>query len=157
MFNLLSTLSELDKKRIENYVDTFELSKDLFIGTDKWLEQWSYSKRDLYHALGNKLIVQVPFEYKRDVAITKSLIKEKLHNHSFYINWIDFCHSDRLEKELFDIFNYTQKSDRIRVLIIRILSLEELFSNKISYSLKFKRNNKKNMLQISSGMKPIKA
>ena len=65
-FNLISQLSSEDKKKIENYIYTYGIRKENFVGLDTWLRHWGVSKIKLYKLLGNKMMVRFPIVYEKN-------------------------------------------------------------------------------------------
>ena len=100
--DLKSKLTELDKKRIYNYIlfhgtNLYDYKEDndeyirqnkisqyyfkkSFIGVDNWLDNWSHSKQRLYRLLDNNFIKKIPFsiELNEEEVINKivSLLKK---------------------------------------------------------------------------------
>ena len=98
--NLIDCLSDLDKKRIENYIALYGVQIDDFIGLDKWLANWSHANQKLYKLLGNQFIYKIPFDYQRksdDLWVDmKALIRDsafKVDYHNFYWDFIK-CKED---------------------------------------------------------------
>lgn len=64
MLDLISQLSDLDKKRMENYITTHGIMADKFIGLDTFLEDWAKNNKRLFHLLGGNLSIKVPYNYE---------------------------------------------------------------------------------------------
>ena len=146
-FNLIEKISELDKKRIKNYIDLYGVSKN-FIGIDSWLKPWSDNNVKLYKLLGNQLIYKTPFECKKDREL---LITE-------YHRLLDKFHNFR--SDLCDTNNcYLTKhsSANFFLLIDYVFRSNQLFEDKIGYEDCFKFEEMKRTLQIQKEMKPIRA
>ena len=56
--NLYDYLTELDNKRIENYIKTWGISD--YIGNDIYLSHWRDSNKKLFKLLGGNLIYSIP-------------------------------------------------------------------------------------------------
>ena len=63
--DLRDVLSEQDKTRLKNYINIYAGADVECQDVDKVLAEWARAKVDLYHILGDKLIVEFPFEYTR--------------------------------------------------------------------------------------------
>lgn len=63
--DLRSLLTEEDKTRLKNYINDFAGATMDCTDVDKVLAEWARAKEDLYHALGDQLIVEFPVEYSR--------------------------------------------------------------------------------------------
>ena len=48
MLNLFNYLSELDNKRIENYIQSYGVQSG-YIGNAKYLQDWAENKKKLFH------------------------------------------------------------------------------------------------------------
>lgn len=63
--DLRDVLSEQDKTRLKNYINIYSGANVECQDVDKVLAEWARAKIDLYHILGDKLIIEFPFEYTR--------------------------------------------------------------------------------------------
>lgn len=63
--DLRDVLSEQDKIRLKNYINIYSGANVECQDVNKVLTEWAHAKIDLYHILGDKLIVEFPFEYTR--------------------------------------------------------------------------------------------
>jgi len=63
--DLRDVLSEQDKTRLKNYINIYSGANIECQDVDKVLAEWARAKVDLYHILGDQLIVDFPFEYHR--------------------------------------------------------------------------------------------
>lgn len=150
MVDLFSQLSKRDKKILENYIYFYGVNKNDFIGLEKWLSHWNHANQTLYKLLGNKLIHKVDFSYKKSRDILKKEIRFELLNHDFLSIYETFLKNgfpkylDKKEKSYFAAIN-------------SIVSMEALLTNACIYSMKFKKENSRKMLQIQVGTKPMRA
>lgn len=155
--NLINQIPELDKQRLINYIDDYGINKVNFVGLDKWLQQWSHSKQKLYKLLGDKLIYKTTFEYEKNQPELKIQLDALYENSKF----IDMFYADFLpavKRELKNsnnnpLMNAASQSKQIK----NVVHFLCLLNDEIDVSFKYKAENKKNTLQISKGMKPIKA
>lgn len=85
MSKLLEQLTELDKKRIHNFITTWGCPSEDFIGVDEYLEQWAKHNTKLYHLLGNNISISMPFNYEKDQEELREDCEQKLYRHPFYI------------------------------------------------------------------------
>lgn len=81
MTDLIKQLSELDNKRIENYMRTYVTPE--YCGNATYLQYWSKNKRKLYHALGNQLILKIPYEYTKSADIIGDLASKQFYTSDF--------------------------------------------------------------------------
>jgi hypothetical protein len=150
--DLIGKLSELDKKRIENYIFNYGVRSDFYIGTDKWLQNWSHSNQLLYKLLGNSFIYSVPIEVPKEKEIMSAEIYENLFSlpfkhiyHTFYTDYVIPAYHQ-------EIFNDSQK-----VFFNHLLDCSNLINNEIEHGIKFKKEGVERILQIQPGTKPMKA
>ena len=74
MLNLFDYLTELDNKRIENYIHLYGIEDD-YIGNKTYLKYWAENNKKLFHLLGGKLIHKIPFKCEKPKeAIEKELV-----------------------------------------------------------------------------------
>lgn len=66
--DLRELLPENDKKTMENYINLYSNGSTTCKNIDDVLREWAYSKRTLYHTLGDKFIVEFPIEYNRPIS-----------------------------------------------------------------------------------------
>lgn len=66
--DLRDVLSEQDKTRLKNYINMYSGANVECQDIDKVLAEWARAKVDLYHILGDQLIVEFPFEYHRPLS-----------------------------------------------------------------------------------------
>lgn len=147
--NLIDELTELDKKKIENYISVTGIHKNKFIGVDKWLEQWSHSNQKLYRFLGNKLIVKKDYSYEKPYLTIRREVLDKLFDLSFKKNYASFYwdfvrKNEAFTQEQIHFFNH-------------LCDAENFVEDKISYGIKYKKDPTAKMLQVPSGTKPVKA
>lgn len=150
MLNLLNHLTELDNKRIENYIAKYG-AKAGYIGNEKWLSAWAQSKKKLFSLLGGKLIVKVPFSYEKTTEERDQQIRDLLLHKSDYI---DLCKkvNDRTKAIRITEDSFTYHDVRA---IERIFECD-VVGEKTNNTVKIKLENKK-LLQIQKGTKVFKA
>lgn len=146
MVDLIKEISELDKKRIINYIDAYGVPKDIFIGIDEYLSRWSKNKQTLYHLLGDKLIVKVPYEEDKAPYLIKDDCNRIINNYWHLFDNINDIYLEKLPSEF--------KKEFINVLG-DLKKPSVYYENEINHNFKIKLEGK-NLLQISAGMKPIK-
>lgn len=161
-FNLISVLTELDRKRIENYVHEYGAS-DHFVGIDEWLKDWGKNKIKMYKLLGNNLRFVSPFEVDKTEEILRIELDDIIsgfmdspfdenERDSFYgmiINWAyrnEECFTDVYEKQM-----------DIRSFIRSCVNIDNLIKDKTSVPLTLKLKDERKTLQLPEGMKPIRA
>lgn len=84
MVNLINQLSELDKEILKNYICIYsKIDEDEFIGVEEYLEYWNEAKQKLYKALGNQLIVKIPFNFHKDEQTLKNEFEKIVDRHNF--------------------------------------------------------------------------
>lgn len=145
---LINEISELDKKRINNYIHLYGVKSLDPLPAEEWLKQWEHSNQTLYKLLGNSLIKEIPFDAEKN----RELIEEEFRHlrEGIYSIFIDFC-------ELF-----TEKygiDDRAETTLRKIIHNEILIENSYKHSpyttSKISLNNNK-FFQIAEGAKPAK-
>ena len=166
--NLLEVLTEEDKKLFTRYINLYGAPEGMFIGADQYLEEWAKSKTKLYHLLGDKLMVEIPYTFEVD----KSMMRVKLEK-TFIRNkalvGISMKFQDYKISPVYDeIANETSDIDIRKIFIlIEVLTFDspsirksiEIYMNDSigEYGgIKLKLKNGKT-LQIPNNMKPIRA
>lgn len=82
--DLRAVLPENDKKTIKNYINLYSNGSTDCKNIDDVLREWAYSKRTLYHTLGDKFIVEFPIEYNRPISdISDDCWKETTYSSKF--------------------------------------------------------------------------
>lgn len=158
---LLDAISAGDKEKIESYIDTFGVIKDNFIGVDKWLQFWSYSKQKLFKLLGNQLVQKFKFEYKKPERSIEEEMEDLLNFSTFKDNYVEFCYNYILKqidangepKPLI----YTSDDDEPHFHFRKIMTTPVFTRDKIAYSIKLKRIDNGKTLQLQEDMKPMRA
>ena len=131
---LIEKLSELDKKRIKNYLYLYGNKINSPLPPEEWLKYWEHSNQKLYKALGNTFIKEISnFKVKKD----KNIITKEFSN---LIG--DFQHSYNalisiFEEIYFNNSNFNSK-DSLLELKTRILNVNSLKQNKILITKKIK-------------------
>ena len=92
--NLIDKLSDLDKERINNYIDSYGVPIKTFIGLDEWLQNWSHSNQRLYKLLGNQFIKEFNYEFEKNSDLLALEMKNlllfdfKKSYHRFYWDYL---------------------------------------------------------------------
>lgn len=146
--NLIDKLSDLDKKRIENYISLYGTSS-YFIGLDKWLQNWSHSKQTLYKLLGNSFIREIDFSYNMSKEILNQRIEALVKNSEFLKQYISFCKYFIDENPDIEYSNF--------LCLISLKNSSCFVENATKKLIKFKKNPNAKLLQIQPGTKIIKA
>ena len=143
MLNLLDYLTDLDNKRIENYITSYGVQKKLYEGNEKYLKYWAECKPSLFRLLGGKLIYKFPVEITKP----RRFLEEDYEN--FFNKYYDFYHLflKRLDKtpELASLNVYW------------IFNRQAFFREQTNETIKIKREGASKMLQLQEGMKPVRA
>ena len=145
--NLIDKISEADKKTIENYIYTYGIKKDNFIGFNEYFSNWSHAKQKLYKLLGEELIVKIPIEYEKGDSEVRKEIQNIFYDSLFYLSYKDF------------VYNYIDKymTGDIKAAFHELLYVDVLVHNEIFTSIKIPKTETKKTLQIPAGTKPMKA
>lgn len=150
--NLIDKLSQLDKNRIINYINSYGINAANFIGVDAWLQNWSHSNQKLYKLLGNNFIYKTEYRYKRSEEELKKIFRDKLNNHNFIIEYNNFYF-----EYIFPLFQNQEMSEENKDGFLFANNIYNFILDKIQKGIKYKGRNHKKTLQIQPGMKPIKA
>ena len=162
-FNLISVLTELDRKRIENYIHEYG-ANDHFVGIDEWLKDWGKNKIKMYKLLGNNLRFVSPFEVEK----TEELLRIELDDiicgfmdspfdgdderNSFYAMILRWAYNN--EEYFSDDY---EKQQEVRMFIRSCINIDNLIKDKTSVPLTLKLKDERKTLQLPEGMKPIRA
>ena len=170
MLNLLDYLTEKDNTLIENYMDLYGVSKEEYVGNETWLKYWKENKPSLFHLLGGNLIYKVPYEAEMPVTELREKIYQLTSQHPFiesFYKKVEIDWTEPLEEHcpLYKEIASNGVENQSRDSIIRICSTignlccdYYLAQRSIGdSSFKIKHKNRKNTLQISKGMKPLRA
>ena len=82
MLNLYDYISELDWKRIENYISLYG-TKEGYKGNEEYLDDWRQCKKKLFHLLGGELIKRVPFEFEMPKELLERELTDLISTSSF--------------------------------------------------------------------------
>ena len=147
--NLIDKLTDLDRKRIENYISLFGVNKNDFIGLDQWLQNWSHANQKLFKLLGGKLIKEYDYLYtknsediEREICDILLTMPMRTDYRDFYFDYVK--QRSGFDKEDVTFFNH-------------LLDADGFITDKIKLGIKFKKNGSKKVLQIQAGMKPMRA
>lgn len=132
-------LTELDHKRIENFVTNYAVIKPAYIGNEKYLSHWNEAKGNLFKLLGNKLIYELPFEYNK----TKTELRNKMIKMKEKISVEDMVNElvEKLSGNAYEISS--------------LFSSYALVANETEEDLVFIADDKK-PFKIQKGSKPLK-
>ena len=141
MVDLVSKLSELDKKIIHTYIEKYSGARpDRVLPTEEWLQQWSHSNQRLYKLLGNKLQVEIPFSFEAP----KEEVRNSLRN-LFFEN--EFCSTFRC---------FVASHGKGEFLnLLDLVNVNTLYNDKVDFSLSLENNGKR--VKIQQGQKPMRA
>lgn len=143
MLNLFDYLTELDNKRIENYIHTFGAVEDFYCGNEKYLKYWAKCKPHLFHLLGGNLIYKFPICIEKPKAEINLKLSRLIADSSF----IDHFYNHIKEKEKL-----------LEDLNCRFLCHATTFeSDELPVTVKIKPEGYQKTLQLQKGMKPIRA
>lgn len=145
MLNLLDQLTELDNKRIENYIYTYGAAEGRYLGNAEYLKYWAQCKPHLFKLLGGKLIHKIPVEIDK----SQKIINKEFDD--FFFRYEEFLNA------FADSFYHNS--------LLYPYSYASMFSEgciqegtmKIERPVKVKREDASKVLQIQPGMKPIRA
>jgi len=156
MIDLYNELSDLDKKRIENYLSKWGSPREM-ISVPEYLEYWNKNKQKLYKLLGNQMIYSCPFSYDKPQAQISHEISTGLNQtgHPFYEFAMYFRHFLRYAQR--ETINKKLLSNEAYDIIYDCLYIESLSNNTFPRNLKEKGYNKKSELRLQKGGKLMKA
>ena len=142
MLNLYDYLTELDNKRIENYIKTWGVSD--YIGNDIYLSHWRDSNKKLFKLLGGNLIYSIPVSIEKDKGNIKEDIANFIDDSVFYGKIVDMFYED-----------YTKSNYKDTEKWIKLFYASYLLDNKTDEDFIIKSDSK--CLKIQKGTKTIKA
>lgn len=151
MLNLIDYLTELDNKRIENFVKLYGTND--YIGNEEYLSDWNNSKKKLFRLLGGNLIYSMPIEIEKKADIIEAEMR-KLVDHDF-MDLYDCLYYDSNDSRGWVTGNVSEAHwDRIPY-------IENLISNKVPELFKVTKKDHETgevkTLKITPGMKTMKA
>lgn len=150
--DLIEQLSDQDKRILTNYITTYGVAPENFMGVDKWLQNWSHSNQKLYKLLGNKLIVKVPIHYEKSSQEIENDIRKNLLTMPFVTIYKTF-----FQNIIVPLCNQGV-IDEIAKQAFSSLTDSVCFVNNQTYlTIKIKKSNNSKLLQIQSGTKIMKA
>lgn len=152
---LINELSELDKKRIKNYLYLYG-NRGENIPLEEWLKYWEHSNQKLYKALGNTLIKEIPnYKIEKNDEITRIEInKLKEDFYRDYCKLIDNFIQIHLSSSAEGLFTVQKYKESLKM----ALNSNNLLENKFDMPLdkiKIKLADGK-IFQLQKGMKIIK-
>ena len=143
---LIEQLSELDKKRIENYICLYGNRSCENLPVEEWLKYWEHSNQKLFKILGNSLIKEIPIKFEKN----EHLLENDLYNlrSKFYYIF------NTLLNDFADIHEITGEQYEV---LKCLLSNHNLTKNALDRNgVKIVLKNGK-VLQVQRGMKIAKA
>lgn len=145
--NLYDYFTDLDKKRIENFVKSYGTNE--YIGNEEYLIDWNNSKKKLFRLLGGNLIYSIPVEIEKKPNIIEAEMR-KLLEHDFI---------DVFDCLYFNTVKYSERGGTNRW--DHLSYLEYLTDNKVTETYEVLKEDPKTgnvkVLKITPGMKVIKA
>ena len=162
MQDLYAEISELDKKRIENYASKWG-SPHHTIPMQEYLSYWNKNKQRMFKLLGNKLIYSCNFEYEKPAEEIKFEFNKLLRETGnpvtvFMENFKSFM--DWMVKHLANQYNISTNAEELvifKTMCYDTIDTETLSSNKLSFSVKNRLRNKQSELRLQKGGKLLKA
>lgn len=149
MLNLFDYLTPLDNKRIENYISLYGI-EDSYVGNETYLREWAKEKKHLFHLLGGNLIYKFPFEFEKiEREIDWDIVT--LMKHPF---------GKKFQREIERVLNTDESTiEQAKVACnLKQLYTHSAFKNdKTDSTIKYRKSPDAKLLQIPSGMKPIRA
>ena len=136
-------ISEADKETIKNYIYTYGVRATDFVGLDEWLANWSHSNQKLYKLLGNKLIVEIPFEYEKSENQLMSELTRLVNTASFLKSYSNFVYE--YIKQHYDNDIYTT--------FCSLSSVVNFYENKTKYSIKLPKVGNKKCFKFQQALK----
>ena len=168
--NLIDKLTELDKKRIENYVLAYGATEG-FVGVDKWLQDWSHANQKLYKLLGGQLIVKKELKLAKNKEILLEQFKWLFFDTDFFDTLKDFksfycaVRADEFDVHIFDYL--TKKEDNFlksgMFNVINFLTensdkaVDVFINDAIETGFKIVAPYSGKTFQVQKGMKPVRA
>lgn len=150
--DLISKLPKTDIIKMENYINKYGVSIEHYMGTEKWLQNWSHSNQNLYKLLGESFIHTKKIEFaKSSSELSREILDElfsmpfKEKYHIFYQDYILPLYEDnKITNEEKQFFNH-------------LFDMCNILNNKIAIGIKYRREGCDKLLQIQKGSKPMKA
>lgn len=150
-FNLYTILPEQDKVILTNYITEYGVSREYFMGLEKWLKPWGKDKIKMYHLLGDKLIYSAPYEYLAPDSVIINAIDDLMWE-SYHRHFIQLCIKLMLEeREKNEALNNV--TDDIRN---DIFSARAVFKNSLVGNIVLNWKENKKPVTLSKGMKIMK-
>lgn len=147
--DLINKISDKDKKRLINYIDCYGVSKQYFVGLDDWLANWSHANQKLFKLLGGELIREFDFSYIMDTDILYEQIKKLWVDSPFIDSFIQFVNKKAMNADYIDKYS---KDGFVSLCSPSIFKIDKVIA-----PIKIKKPGCDKSLQISVGMKPIRA
>lgn len=148
--NLYDYLTELDNKRIENYIKTWGVED--YVGNDIYLSHWRDSNKKLFRLLGGQLIYSTPVKIKKDKDILKKDMSFFLDNNAFYGRLVDKYY----ETDYYYPIPHRERKDNW----LLILNSDNLITNKLpeDFFIQKKTDDEETKsFKLQKGTKTIKA
>ena len=153
MLNLFNYLTELDNKRIENYIKKWGCED--YIGNSIYLQDWANSNKKLFHLFGGHLILkkQISIE-KNDDILTKDM--ESFFHEPEVDEFFEYI-SDSISEEILKLPR-DERWDKFRNsdAIVNI-SVESLVKNEIKENIVLNWREDKKPVKLNRGTRLMKA
>ena len=148
MNEVYNALTELDKKRIENFIFKFGVPDYLYAGTEKYFKEWGEEKSDLFKLLGNSLIYETSIEFNKTHNQLRKEVTDLMIAFGVTLKKIEKYLKLKLTSKEFSNFYYY------------LLDVSALEKNKVELTypkeIVFTRKDKSNLV-ISNDSKVLKA
>lgn len=141
--NLLEVLTEQDKFLFTKYMNLYGIPESSFIGVYEYLQCWANSKTKLYHLLGNKLMVEIPYVLEKRDDEMRKLWKNMVEQTKLLVSYNNFYKQ------------HIRNNEDMCALGLYLTAPSIYLEDKFPISYKTTLPNGK-ILQIQKGMKPLK-
>lgn len=151
--NLLEVLPKEDKELLKQYIELYVTAEGVSCDIDYYLRFWAASKTKLYHLLGNKLQVKIPYKQEMSHELKRISWKNYFQKQNIVLGMAlsefrAFCDDCPL--------NLTGDDKRqLRKIICALEDSEVWINDEIGCGCKIKLPNDKTF-QIDEKMKPVK-
>ena len=151
--NLYDYLTELDNKRIENYVESY--GTEDYIGNEEYLVDWKENNKKLFRLLGGNLIYSTYIEIDKDPNILESEMRHMVTESKFDELFNDLYYDTMPKRDKLNDFDYWTL-DWTNLLTVRNLLDNKLCSPYVVIKEDPDTGELKT-LKLSEGMKTLKA
>lgn len=147
MLNLFDYLTELDNKRIENYVHAYGASAEAYCGNAEYLKYWAKCKPHLFHLLGGQLIYKFPVCFEKPQAQIRKDLEKLVGDNEFITHYYACLDDEECLRGDYDTLRHCEA----------LVYADTFFNDATPYAIKIKPDGHQKMLQLQKGMKPIRA